>query len=352
MEPVDDAARFAGSERARDEAMESLSASELAVFGLPERFQPAQPRLARWGGVDAAVTTVTVDYDELGTSGMWATVTTSRWSGTAVESADLETVLAEQVRARQMSIPTVTSAAEPVVMLVNGVAVAGTGVRGEGGFWAARCETGGIEVTVAAYRWEPEQVAVETVQDRTMLLAQYAAGLPAVVDVRSGAQQPGGESGAETEGQVASDPIRRLIDVNVAASIATAEWMRAGGPAPQQIDGLTGLWTAAVGRYIALTDADEPQARLAVARAIDQMMRLVHECEWFVQQPQLRFQAVSETLLFTTGLGLSVPSAQAQRAWVRLHGLPPEVSSEVLWDAQTSWRTAWNEWAGLPDPLD
>ncbi|TWG12923.1 hypothetical protein [Actinoplanes teichomyceticus] len=343
--PLDDAA----VKRARNNYNSALQASDLPIFAVSEDFQPCFPRLMGWGGVNAAVNTATVAYDSLANSEMWIAVTTARWAGTATRSASLETVLAEQARQRGMLIPTTFSGSEEIDFFLESGPVQGYRINASGDLWAARCETGGIEITIVSHGWRPERVAVNTFADRGSFLTRQAQDLPPLE--RQGVPVAEPPTGWAEPGCPGQDPIRALVEVTLSASEATVTWMEVGGAPPPQVADLTALWQAAARRHMALTGHDESDSKRAVTSIVNHMLNLRASAAWFRNRADLRRRAISETLIFGTELRADVPSHRAHRAWQKIEeplSITPE-GAVALAAAKNSWRKAWAAWAAASE---
>jgi hypothetical protein len=103
-----------------------------------------------------------------------------------------------------------------------------------------------------------------------------------------------------------------------------------------------GLWEAAVRRHMELAEAPEAAASKAVTQLVGQMVGLREDAAWFRDDARLRERAISETLLYCTGLSHDVPSRAAQEAWAWYFGLPDPRSGAP---AREAWRQAWTAWA-------
>lgn len=153
--------------------------------------------------------------------------------------------------------------------------------------------------------------------------------------------------GADPTAPADREPHTLLVEAVLRSSREHAEWWSEGGPRPQLPRAWGDLWQAAVRRQMDLAGEPEEDARRAVRTMLDQLTRLDREAEWFRTDPTRRDRAISETLLFTTGLAPGVPSRLAQVAWLRQHGLRPVDYAKIkaITEARDEWLAAWNNWA-------
>ena len=125
------------------------------------------------------------------------------------------------------------------------------------------------------------------------------------------------------------------------------DWLTDGGPPPRLPANWGRLWRDAVRRQADLAGQPEPEAERALQGMLNQLTTLYTEAEWFRTDEVLQRRAVSEILLFSTGLGPDVPSRPAQLAWQRRQGLRPTDYARLgaITAAQTRWLEEWTAWS-------
>jgi hypothetical protein len=313
--------------RHRDAARSQITAADLPIFVLSDVREPA--RVTGWDGADGAITSIRVLHDS-GPDGPVVEVSTSRWAGTATEGVPLHSVLQHHLRQDGTRFSAVTWTETDVEVIVDGRAVGGRMMKAGIRRWAVRCEYDDVEISISARDWRPDAIRVEAVRDVPAFLTR---SLPVDAPEFSAASEP------LRSPVLAQDPHRALVEVYLALSRQTYEWLADGGTAPEQVPHLSDMWQAAVRRQMDLTDQSEPEARAAVTTIVEQLNNLYHNAEWFREDGQLRERAASETLLFWTELRQDVASGPAQRAWRDLR------ASSASERASATWRDAWRSWA-------
>ncbi|MEV6344673.1 hypothetical protein [Actinoplanes sp. NPDC051851] len=133
------------------------------------------------------------------------------------------------------------------------------------------------------------------------------------------------------------EPHRELVETSLALR------SQVGGHYPA---GWRELWWAAVRRQADLADQSEDEAHDAVRDIVGQLGRLSEEAAWFREDDGLRQRAITETLLYGTGLTERVPSRAAQELW-RAAGRPPAGPAEIedAVAARNRWIDEWHAWA-------
>jgi hypothetical protein len=325
----------------REAAQSQIAAASLPIMELSGTVRPAPAQVTGWEGVDAAVTTVRVIHDAGRYDGPVVEVSTSRWGGTQVSNGPLRQVLEHHLRQDGERFSSTEWTVGSADVVVDGRVVAAEMLRAGDRWWAVRCENDGIEISIAARDWRPDAIEVETVTDVPEFLSRALPDLPPFTS-------PVPMSSVVPPETLNRDPHRALVDVNVALSQRTYQWLADGGPAPEQVPYLSALWRAAVRRQMALTDQAEAEAKAAVTTIVEQLNNLYHNAQWFRDDSQLREKATLETILFWTQLDPQVASSRAQRAW-RDHraGSAPDTYDEVASHAATAvtWQDAWEAWA-------
>ncbi|SDT49921.1 hypothetical protein [Actinoplanes derwentensis] len=303
-----------------DRRVEGLRAElrDMPVYTLATASPPAEGRFGGMETFDATVTVVHLVYEAPTSDGPWADVETARWTGLRIGPASLRTALEHQVRLGGDRFSELTWTESPATLLIDGYSVDARRLRAGDRWWAVWGERDGIEITVVGRDWHPDTLAVEVLPDPTAALGRTRPDPPP----RS--SRPVTALSADSDGE----PHRALADAVLRNTAAQAAWQADGGPVPELPAHWSALWQAAVRRQMDLSDQPEPRAAEAVRDMTSQLADLFHEFAWFRTDDDLRRRAVSEILLFGTGLAPDVPSAFAQQAWQ----LP-------------AWRTAWQAWA-------
>lgn len=329
-------------ERGPDESAESRAdriRRQLVDSGIPIVALSEKPSDERFGGLerfDDTVTNVRIVYTGADPDGPFASVDTARWAGTRIDSGPLRRLVEHQMRRDGERISAVEWSEDDTTMVVDGRPVAGRIVRAGHRWWAARCERGEIEISVAARDWSPAVIRMHTLADVGPMLSRLRTP-PASPRL----PEPVPES-------LSREPHRALVDVALRCSQERAEWRADGGPVPQLPRYWSALWQAATQRQMALTDQARPVAHEAVRCMVEHLTGLHADAAWFRADNRLREQAIAETLLYGTGLTGGVPSLPAQLAWKRGHAVGAPGSSaeaETLAAASRQWARAWAAWA-------
>jgi hypothetical protein len=292
--------------------------------------RPPGERLGGWehSGDPASAGTVTSVRITYGGDGPWVSVETAHRSGSTL----LRTVLEHHMRMCGDRFAAVSWVEDETTLLVDGQPVAGRLLRAGERWWALRCATGDVEISVVARDWRPGVVAVVTLADLEPLLARprprpASRIRPVAEPIPDGLNR---------------EPHRALVDVVLRAGRERAGWLANGGPAPALPRYYAALWRAAVRRQIGLTDQPEPVAQRSVSSVVSHLSHLQQEAAWFREDERLRERAIAETLIYATGLSDTVASRPAQLAWQRHQagGQPADRARE-----QEYWRVAWVAWA-------
>jgi hypothetical protein len=93
-----------------------------------------------------------------------------------------------------------------------------------------------------------------------------------------------------------------------------------------------------------LVDQTRQQADQAVTAMVNQLTGLQAEAAWFATE-RLRATAITETLLYWSGLSRTVPSHPAQEAWERAWSAQRRQPTEELHATRAEWLAAWEAWA-------
>ncbi|MFC7531180.1 hypothetical protein [Actinoplanes sp. GCM10030250] len=324
----------------RDELLRALRRRPLPVAVLAGMHTLPPGRLGGWESWNGAVSNVSVTYGAADVPGSWVTVETARWGGTTISAGPLREALEHHMRIRQDRSSAVEWFGEDGAVTVDGRTVAGHLLRAGDRWWALRCSLRDLEITVVAHDWH-SSVALRTIADPE--LHELTSIVPAPP-----AWQPAPP--AEPR-EIQGEPHRLLVDEVLRSDRERAAWMTDGGPAPRSPENWPALWRAAILRQADLADQPESEAQRTIQVMIDQLTNLQHQAAWFRDQEGLRELAISETLLFTTGLSPNVPSRVAQMAWLRRQGSQPGAHAhariESLAAARTHWLDAWQTWVRL-----
>ncbi|WP_432829137.1 hypothetical protein [Dactylosporangium sp. CA-092794] len=318
--------------------------SGIPVVGLAAGGLPAG-RLAGVERSDDQVTNVRIRYGGTRDGEPLASVETSRWAGTRVDAGPLRRMVEHHMRLHGERLSAVEWTEADATIQVDGQPVPGRIVRAGGQWWAARCARDGIEISIVARDWHPDAIAVTTLDDLRALLDAPRPERPA-----AGRDRPGPEPLPE---ELRREPYRALLDTVLANRARHQAWLADGGPVPQLPRYWSTLWKAAVQRHADLADVPPETAREAVQEVVDHVSDLQQHAAWFRDDERLRDRAISETLLFATGLGREVPSRAAQEAYTAdrraRRGLAPgpldHSEAEARWGATQDWLGAWAAWS-------
>ena len=294
-------------------------------------------RLGGWETSDGAVTCVRVDYGDR------VSVETARWSGARVESGPLREILEHAMRTHGERFSDVEWISDDRAMTVDGRVVAGRRLRAGDRWWVVRCSLRDLEISVVARDW-PLPVAVRTLSP--LEVDDLVAVVSEAPHRRGGAVVPAQGETPEPEREP-GEPHRVLVEAVLRSEHERSQWVADGGPPPRLPRYWSSLWRDAVRRQSDLAGQDEAEAQKALQGIVNQLTALHHEAEWFRTDEGLRRRAISETLLFGTGLGPEVPSRPAQVAWLRRQGMRPTEFArlEAIATSHGYWLDEWNTWA-------
>ncbi|MEU8000965.1 hypothetical protein AB0B66_07375 [Catellatospora sp. NPDC049111] len=331
--------------RHQERVLVKLADSGLPLLVLDDPGLLTEGRLAGFERSGDRITCVRVVYGDRLADEPWVSVETARWAGTRVEAGPLRSVVEHGLRAYGERFSAVDWSEADTTVLVDGRPLPGRIVRAGSRWWAARCADDDVEITVLALDWHPEVPRVRTVTDIALLMTPSRTRPSAMRE--SAPEQPD-----EVPASLSGEPHRALVEIALRMGRDRARWMDDGGPGPQLPTYWRVLWRRAVRRQMALADQPEPTADRAVSAILAQLTSLQDRAGWFRDDAELRERAIAESLLFGTGLGESVSSAAAQRAWlhreetIRRTELPVEVRAS----AEDSWFAAWSAWAAGHTP--
>ncbi|MFI1992674.1 hypothetical protein [Actinoplanes sp. NPDC020271] len=330
-----DAPRRPGWRDLRAELRRGLAEGRLPAFGAPDA---GDPRFGGWEMSDGLLATVTVEYGEPGDS--WLAVEAARWTGTIRSAPDLRDTLKECLRTTGVWFADVTWAESEATLTVDGQALPARVLRAGDDWWAARAVLGEVEVGLTAYR-KALDLRVVTLPDETVARMLDAPLVPQrwpQAELSREPSDPGGE------------PHRRLVHLVLRSARETVVWLDEGGPAPRQTAAWPEVWRSAIRRQAELSGEPEAAAEVAMQSLLSQLTRLQSDAAWFREDERLRERAISETLLYATGLSENVPSRAAQEAWGEREGtrqLPPRPAVDGIAGIGDHWLAAWEEWARL-----
>ncbi|WP_410809225.1 hypothetical protein [Micromonospora sp. 067-2] len=315
----------------------TLSESAMPVVALAGSDRPAAERFAGTETFDGTITNVRVAHGDP-TNGPWASVDTARWGDLPVDAGPLRWQLEHGMRLAGERFSDVEWTEDDATVLVDGQPVTGRTVRAGDRWWATRCDRDGIEITVTARDWHPATVHLRWVTDLAPLLDGLRTWSPTSTPHEESEPLPA---------DLAGEPHRALVDAALNNQQARSDWMKDGGPAPHLPPYWSALWRAAVRRQVELTDQVEPEAARAVSDIVAQLTTLSGEASWFDDDLRLRRRAITETLLYGTGLGEGVPSQPAHQAWRERQQLLPQrdVPVHAREAVDRRWRDAWTAWA-------
>ncbi|MBB2943039.1 hypothetical protein FB565_002752 [Actinoplanes lutulentus] len=321
----------------RDELRRALRLRPLPVAVLVGATTLPPPRLGGWETFNGAATCVRVDFGTIEPAGPWVSVETARWAGTQASGGPLRELLEHHMRLNGDRFSSVEWTGEDRTVTVDGRSVAGRRLRAGDHWWALRCSLRDVELSVVARDWD---AAIEI---RTLNQAEIDEMISVVPTPPTFVPPDPSAVTAPPPGE----PHRLLVDEALRSARDQADWLADGGPPPRLSSNWAALWRATVRRQADLAGQPEVEAEKAVQSMVNQMTNLNHEASWFRDDEALRGRAVSETLLFGTGLGPNVPSRPAQLAWLRRQGLRPTdyARLEAISAAQTTWLDEWSIWA-------
>jgi hypothetical protein len=298
-----------------------VRASSLPLLGMAE---PApQPRLLGEAEIlDGTVESIGLAYGDLmRPSGPLVQVHTARWA--QANPPDLRHFLENLLDSMDDDAP-VDGDPVPAHVIVNGTPRPASLLRTRRRMWAARCWHQDADVIVVAREWELESTRLVAVTNLETFLRgrrEYLRDLRANPPTMPIMDRPFDVATAH----------RSLIDVTLARSLQLEAAAREGRPPRLRGNGRRHgeLWEAAVRAQMHLADQSRQDANDIVTIVVNQLGRLQEKAGWFANR-RLRDAAVTETLMYWTGMRTEMPSKPAQEAW------------RAVWASQRSW---------LPDPF-
>ncbi|WP_436527987.1 hypothetical protein [Actinoplanes sp. HUAS TT8] len=353
-----DAPRRPGWRDLRAELRRGLTEGRLPVFGLPDPAgdrsgdrsdewfggpggDRAGGRFGGWETSDDLLVAVTVEYGDPALA--WLEVETARWDGTIRSTPDLRETLRQHLRLAGVRFADVTWDESETAIVVDGRELTARVMRAGDDWWAARVVFDGgafgeLEVGLVAYRkaFEPRIVGLPDAVVAEMLNAPLARQQWPQAELSREPEDPGGE------------PHRRLVHLVLRSAREQVVWLDEGGPAPRMPVTWPEIWRSAIRRQADLSGESEAVAESAVQSLLSQLTSLQSDAGWFREDERLRERAISETLLFATGLSVDVPSRPAQEAWQEREGtrrLAPRPAVEASAQADDHWLSLWGEWA-------
>jgi hypothetical protein len=335
-----------------------VRASSLPLLGMTE---PApQPRLLGEAEVtDGVLESIGLAYGDLmRPSGPLVQVHTARWREDRAGAPDLRWFLENVLDSMDDNGP-VHGDPVPAHVVVNGTPRPASLLRTRRKLWAARCWHQDADVVVVARDWELEStqlVAVRSIESFLRGRREYLRDLRSNPPTMPIMDRPFDVATAH----------RSLIDATLSRSRQLAEAARAGRPPRLRGNARKHgeLWEAAVRAQMHLADQSRQDANEAVTILVNQLGRLQEKASWFASQ-RLRDAAVTETLLYWTGMRLELLSKPAQEIWrtvwaaqrgrlsdpfARQERAPsPHDDSLRRWQAelmtgQDDWLRAWSAW--------
>ncbi|GID65786.1 hypothetical protein Acy02nite_36670 [Actinoplanes cyaneus] len=322
-----DAPRQPGWRDLRAELRRGLAEGRLPVLGVPDR---GDARFQGWESSGELLIAVTVEYGDPQES--WLGVEAACWTGTIRSTPDLRETLKDHLRIAGIRFADVTWTESEASITLDGRELPARVVRAGDDWWAARAVLDDIEVGLTAYRTEID-LRVVTLPDAmvaTMLNAPLVRQQWPVPEPAGEPADPGGE------------PHRRLVHSVLRSARETLVWLDEGGPSPRQPQAWPEIWRSAIRRQAELSGESEAVAEVAVQSLLSHLTSLQTDAAWFREDERLRERAISETLLYATGLSEDVPSRPAQEAWLERQGIRPQTARPETGDL---WRDAWSAWA-------
>lgn len=335
-----------------------IRASSLPLLGMSE---PApQPRLVGDAEInDGVVESVALAYGDLvRPSGPLVQVHTARWRDSRIEPPDLHWFLENMLDSMDDNGP-VEGDPVPAHIVVNGTPRPASMLRTRRKLWAARCWHQDSDVIVVARDWEPEStqlVAIRSIETFLRSRREYLRDLRTNPPTMPILDRPFDVATAH----------RSLIDATLARSRQLEAAARAGRPPRLRGNARKHgeLWEAAVRAQMHLADQSRQDANETVTILVNQLGRLQEKASWFADK-RLRDAAVTETLLYWTGMRLELLSKPAQEIWRTVwasqrgwtpdpfahqeRGSLPRDDSLRRWHAelmtgQDEWLRAWSDW--------
>jgi hypothetical protein len=300
-----------------------VRASSLPLLGMAE---PApHPRLLGEAEInDGIVESVGLAYGDLmRPSGPLVQVHTARWRDTRNGPPDLRWFLENLLDSMDDNGP-VAGDPVPAHVVVNGVPRPASLLRTRRKMWAARCWHQDSDVIVVAREWElaaTHLVAVPSLESFLRGRREYLRDLRANPPTMPIMDRPFDVATAH----------RSLIDATLSRSLQLEAAAREGRPPRLRGNARKHgeLWEAAVRAQMHLADQSRQDANEVVTILVNQLGRLQEKAPWFGNK-RLRDAAVTETLLYWTGMRLELLSRPAQEIW------------RTVWASQRGW---------MPDPF-
>jgi hypothetical protein len=336
----------------RAELRRALAAGRLPMIGVPGA---PDARIDGWDSTNDQLTCVSVRYGAEPDS--WLLVETARWSGTGGASSPLRDVLEDHLRGAGVRFADVTWSESETPVSVDGRPMIARVLHAGADWWAARVILeaglfGEVEVGLSAYRRDfPARLAILPGAEIAELLDAPMPGLGQLPPLAGGQGRaaPAEDDRGSVESPVPpGEPHRVLVDIVLRQARESAVWMAEGGPAPQLPATWGALWAAAVHRQSDLSGQSAEAADAAITDMLSQFTSLLSDAAWFRDDPALRHRAISETLLYVTGLAPNVPSRPAQQAWRSRQDArrPPAAQPDfdAMVQAEALWLYAWHTW--------
>ena len=261
---------------------------------------------------DGAVEGLCLAYgDPMRAEGPLVQVITARW-GEPADAPDLSDLLEDELDKAEDETP-VEEAVERAELVVDGEPRPAVVQRAGTRFWAARCDYRDAEVTVVARDWDLGSTRLVCVPDvepflratREYIQALLAAAEPVPVEP----EEPG-----EVDVEHAH---RALVEATLEEAREVHARVREGRrPRIRGVSRAAELWEGAVRAQMRLADQTRAVADESITAMVNQLTALQEEAPWFADE-RPRAAAITETLLFWTGLREAVPSRAAQQAWQR-----------------------------------
>jgi hypothetical protein len=340
---------------------EQLRGSGLALVGLAEP-APLPRMLGDAATCDGVTESVGLAYgDPMAAGGPLVQVHCARWPQSLMRPPGLRDLLEQELdRVADESVVD-QQPVEQAVLRTDGQPCSAVVLRAGPRWWAARCSYRGAEVTVVARDWDPALAATRlvSVADLEPFLRgrrEYLAGL------RAAAPAPPEPAEVEVAGAH-----RAVVEAVFAqAREAQARIGQGRGSRRRGTERLDQLWEAATRAQMRLADQAHKQAGEAVTAMVNQLVGLQEEASWFAEE-RLRGAAITQTLVYWSGLRETVPSRAAQQAWQRVWQLQRrQLAAGLLADheqpsaehadrrrgwveevhaTRAVWRAAWAAWA-------
>lgn len=307
-----------------------VRSSELPLFGLATSTAPVPRILGDVDDRDGRVDSIALCFgDPLRADGPLVQVHSTRPG----KEPSLSSLLVRELRDRDAGEAAVAAAATAELvdarLVIDEVTRPAVWVRG-GTFWAARSQHAGVVVSVVARAWELSWTRLVNVVDIEPFLADRRRYLEALGEGRIPVSAT--DSGPM---DFANGP-RALVNMVLELH---ADWERRWSEHADT--GAAGWWAQRPAlprewnrRWEAATQAQMRLAEQAREAAIDELWSMLNQltrlhdwAPWFGDRT-LREAAVSETLMYYSGLNRDVPSRMAQELWRRawqasVEGRPP-----------------------------